>query len=61
MAVDIANHGGSLMSDLLGTVIAAHDGRERWSELDAVSARLTEGGPLSGLKGQQGCRRVRPP
>lgn len=49
------------MSDLLGTVIAAHDGRERWSELDAVSARLTQGGPLSGLNGQQGGRRVRPP
>jgi hypothetical protein len=32
------------MSDLLGTVIEAHGGMERWSELDAVSARLTEGG-----------------
>jgi hypothetical protein len=49
------------MSDPLGTVIEAHDGLERWSELDAVSGRLTQGGPPSGLKGQQGGRRVRPP
>lgn len=50
------NHetGASLMSDLLDTVIEAHGGLERWGELDAVPARLTQGGALWGLKGQQG-------
>jgi hypothetical protein len=38
------------MSDLLGTVIEAHGGLERWSELDAVSARLTQGGALWGSR-----------
>jgi hypothetical protein len=42
------------MSDLLDTVIGAHGGLERWNELDAVSARLLQGGALWGLKGQQG-------
>jgi hypothetical protein len=42
------------MSDLLETVIKAHGGLERWSQLDAVSARLIQGGALWGLKGQQG-------
>jgi hypothetical protein len=34
------------MSDLLKTVIEAHGGLERWNELDAVSARLVQGGAL---------------
>jgi hypothetical protein len=42
------------MSNLLETVIEAHGGLERWSELDAVSARLVQGGALWALKGQQG-------
>lgn len=42
------------MSDLLHTVIEAHGGLERWNELDAISARLVQGGALWGLKGQQG-------
>jgi hypothetical protein len=42
------------MSDLLDTVIEAHGGLERWSQLDAVSARLLQGGALWALKGQQG-------
>jgi hypothetical protein len=41
------------MSDLLQTVIEAHGGLERWNELDAVSARLVQGGALWGLKGQK--------
>jgi hypothetical protein len=60
MAGETANPGGSLTSDLLGTVIEADGGLERWSELDAVSARLTQSGAPWGLKGQQGGRRVRP-
>jgi hypothetical protein len=42
------------MSNLLETVIEAHGGLERWGELDAVSARLVQGGALWALKGQQG-------
>jgi hypothetical protein len=42
------------MSDLLETVIEAHGGLERWNQLDAVSARLIQGGALWTLKGQQG-------
>jgi hypothetical protein len=42
------------VSDLLETVIEAHGGLERWGQLDAVSARLVQGGALFGLKGQQG-------
>jgi hypothetical protein len=42
------------LSDLLETVIEAHGGLERWGQLDAVSARLVQGGALWGLKGQQG-------
>lgn len=42
------------MTDLLDTVIEAHGGLERWSQLDAVSARLVQGGALWALKGQQG-------
>jgi len=42
------------MSDLLDTVIEAHGGLERWNELDAVSARLIQGGGLWVVKGQEG-------
>jgi hypothetical protein len=42
------------MSDLLETVIEAHGGLERWNQLDAVSARLIQGGALWALKGQPG-------
>jgi hypothetical protein len=42
------------MSDLLDVVIEAHGGLERWNELDAISARLVQGGALWGLKGQEG-------
>ena len=42
------------MSNLLETVIEAHGGLGRWNQLDAVSARLVQGGALWGLKGQQG-------
>ena len=40
------------MTDLLETVIEAHGGLERWTELDSVSARLVQGGALWPLKGQ---------
>ena len=42
------------MTDLLETVIKAHGGLERWNQLDAVSARLIQGGALWELKGQPG-------
>jgi hypothetical protein len=42
------------MTDLLDTVIEAHGGLQRWNQLDAVSARLVQGGALWGLKGQPG-------
>ena len=42
------------MNDLLGTVIEAHGGLERWNQLDSVSARLVQGGAMWGIKGQQG-------
>ncbi len=42
------------MSDLLDTVIEAHGGLKRWSELDSVSARLLQGGALWALKGHAG-------
>jgi hypothetical protein len=42
------------MNDLLKTVIDAHGGLERWNQLDAVSARLVQGGALWGIKGQAG-------
>jgi|SRR5580700_6514133 hypothetical protein len=41
------------MNNPLEAVIEAH-GLERWSQLDAVSARLVQGGGLRTLKGQQG-------
>jgi hypothetical protein len=42
------------MSNLLETVVEAHGGLERWRELDAISARLVQGGALWTVKGQQG-------
>jgi hypothetical protein len=42
------------MNDLLETVIEAHGGLEGWNQLDAVSARLAQGGALWALKGQDG-------
>jgi len=36
------------------TVIEVHGGLEHWSQLDAVSARLVQGGALRALKGRQG-------
>jgi hypothetical protein len=42
------------MTDLLETVIEAHGGLHRWNQLDAVSARLVQGGVLWALKGQPG-------
>jgi hypothetical protein len=41
------------MNDLLGTVIEAHGGLERWNQLDSVSTRPVQGGPMWGIKGQQ--------
>ena len=42
------------MDDLLNTVIEAHGGLERWSRLDAVSARLIQSGAEWALKRQEG-------
>ncbi len=42
------------MIDLLKTVIEAHGGLERWTQLETVSARLVQGGALWTLKGQEG-------
>ncbi len=42
------------MTNLVETVIEAHGGLERWNQLDAVSARLVQGGALWALKRQQG-------
>jgi hypothetical protein len=42
------------MSDLLETVLEAHGGLPRWTQLETVSARLIQDGALWGLKGQQG-------
>jgi hypothetical protein len=42
------------MSDLLEFVLEAHGGLERWNQLDAVSARLNQGGVMWGIKGQGG-------
>jgi hypothetical protein len=36
------------MRDLLETVIEAHGGLQRWNQLNDVSARLIQGGALSG-------------
>ncbi len=42
------------MTDLLETVIEAHGGLTRRTQLETVSARLIQGGALWALKGQQG-------
>jgi hypothetical protein len=42
------------VANLLETVIEAHGGRERWSQLDAVSVHGVNGGVLWALKGQPG-------
>jgi hypothetical protein len=42
------------MSDLLETGYRGPRRPERWNELDAVSARLVQGGALWGLKGHEG-------
>jgi hypothetical protein len=42
------------MNDLLDAAIEAHGGRERWTQLDSVSARLIQGGALWALEGQAG-------
>jgi hypothetical protein len=42
------------MTELLDIVIEAHGGLERWNQLDAISARLIQGGALWELKGQPG-------
>ncbi len=42
------------MADLLETIIEAHGGLERWSQLDAVSVHGVNGGVLWALKGQAG-------
>jgi hypothetical protein len=43
-----------LATDLLATVLDAHGGPDRWSELNSVSARLIQGGVLWPFKGQAG-------
>src|SRR3989442_12473412 len=42
------------MSDLLETVLDAHGGLPRWTQLETVSAHLVQGGALWALKGQPG-------
>jgi hypothetical protein len=54
MALETADSGNPTMNDLLGTVIDAHGGLERFNQLDAVSARLIQSGAEWGLKGQEG-------
>jgi hypothetical protein len=57
MDTELALHWRSeegVMSDLLETVVEAHGGLTRWTQLETVSARLAQGGALWGLKGQQG-------
>jgi len=41
-------------SDLLDTVIAAHGDLDRWRSLDRLTAEVSAGGVLWGLKGQPG-------
>jgi hypothetical protein len=41
-------------SDLLDTVITAHGDLDRWSSLDQLTAQVSAGGVLWGLKGQPG-------
>jgi hypothetical protein len=54
MALETADPGNPTMSNLLGTVIDAHGGLERFNQLDAVSARLIQSGAEWALKGQEG-------
>jgi hypothetical protein len=42
------------MGTLLENVVEAHGGLRRWNQLDAVSARLIQGGALWAMKGHQG-------
>jgi hypothetical protein len=42
------------VANLLETVVEAHGGRERWSQLDAISVHGVNGGVLWSLKGQPG-------
>ena len=39
------------MDELLARVLYAHGGLERWSGLEALTARLSVGGPFWGLRG----------
>ena len=39
------------MDELLARVLDAHGGLERWSGLEALTARLSVGGPFWGLRG----------
>src|ERR1700737_1346572 len=39
------------MDELLARVLDAHGGLERWSSLEALTARLSVGGPFWGLRG----------
>src|SRR5262249_30176803 len=41
-------------SDLLDTVITAHGDLDRWRSLDQLTAKVSAGGVLWGLKGQPG-------
>jgi hypothetical protein len=42
------------MSDLLDLAITAHGGIGQWNQLRTITARLTQGGALWGLKGKAG-------
>jgi hypothetical protein len=44
------------MSNPLEAVIEARGGPGRWSQVDAVSARLVQGGARRALTGRQGVR-----
>ena len=41
-------------SDLLDTVITAHGDLDRWRSLERLTAKVSAGGVLWGLKGQPG-------
>ena len=41
-------------SDLLDTVITVHGDLDRWRSLDQLTAKVSAGGVLWGLKGQPG-------
>ena len=44
----------TLKSDLLDTVISAYGDLDRWRSLDRLTAKVSAGGVLWGLKGQPG-------